>query len=49
MGNFWGELDLHSIHKDKPYEILRIEEEMLTGISRKCLNMLTNAVNLQQQ
>ena len=34
-------------HRDKPYEILRIQQEMLTGISGECLNMLANAGKMQ--
>ena len=32
---------------DKAYEILRIQQEMLAGISGECLNMLENAVEMQ--
>ena len=34
-------------HRDKPYEILRIQQKMLTGISKECLNMLAADVKRQ--
>ena len=39
----------NSIHRDKPYEILKIQQEILTGISGECLIILmpANAVKMQ--
>ena len=37
------------MHRANPidYEILRIQQERLTGISEECLNMLANTLKMQ--